>query len=49
MSLYPGPIVLGHIRVKSICDECGRARSSGNHQKCSKKRQVRTASLAPKQ
>lgn len=49
MSIHPGPIVLGHIRIKSICDECGRPRSSGNHVICSKKRQVRTASLAPKQ
>jgi hypothetical protein len=43
MSIHPGPKVFGHIHVKSVCDECGRARSSGNHQKCSKRRQVRTA------
>ena len=46
MSINPGPKTFGHIRIKSVCDECGRARSSGNHEKCSKKRQVRTASLA---
>lgn len=46
MSIHPAPKTYGHIRVKSICDECGRARSVGNHEKCSKKRQVRTASLA---
>ncbi len=45
MSIHLGPKPFGHIRVKSVCDECGRARSSGNHAKCSKKRQVRTASL----
>lgn len=46
MSIHKGPKPFGHIRVKSVCDECGRARSSGNHQICSKKRQVRTAALA---
>lgn len=25
----------------TVCDECGRARSSGNHRACSKKRQAR--------
>lgn len=49
MSIHQGPQPFGHIRVKSMCDECGRARSSGNHEKCSKKRQVRTASLGAKQ
>lgn len=46
MSIHPARKTYGHIRIKSICDECGRARSAGNHEKGSKKRQVRTALLA---
>lgn len=46
MSIHPGPKQFGHLRVKSVCDECGIARVKGNHEKCSKRRQVRTASLA---
>lgn len=49
MSIYQGPKPFGHIHVKSMCDECGRARSSGNHQKCSKKRQVRMQAVRPGQ
>lgn len=46
MSIHPGPKQFGHIAMKSMCNECGNARSKGNHDLCSRRRQVRTAELA---
>lgn len=45
MSIHRGPKQFGHIAMKSMCDECGNARSKGNHDLCSRRRQVRTAEL----
>ena len=44
MSINPAQKTYGHISFKTVCDECGKARSAGSHKKCSKARQVRAAS-----
>lgn len=46
MSIHRGPKQFGHLAMKSMCDECGYPRSKGNHERCSRRRQVRTAELA---
>ncbi|RUT30874.1 hypothetical protein WG29040_23330 [Pseudomonas sp. PAMC 29040] len=46
MSIHLGPKQFGHLAMKSMCDECGNARSKGSHERCSRRRQVRTAELS---
>lgn len=48
MSINPAPKTYGYLSFKTACDECGKARSSGSHQKCSKARQARAASIGVK-
>ena len=48
MSINPAKKTYGNLSFKTICDECGKARSSGNHQSCSKARQVRAAAVGVK-
>lgn len=48
MSISPAKKTYGNLSFKTICDECGKARSIGSHQKCSKARQVRAAAVGVK-
>lgn len=48
MSISPAKKTYGNLSFKTICDECGNARSSGNHTNCSKARQARAASIGVK-
>lgn len=38
-----GKIATQGLEHPHLCDECGKARSQGNHQACAKKRQARYA------
>lgn len=36
-----GRLTYGHISFQFMCDECGKPRSRGKHERCSKARQAR--------
>lgn len=36
-----------NIDLTSVCDQCGKWRAQGNHQKCSRRRQLLNAHLRP--
>lgn len=36
----PNGMPMQNLELVSVCDQCGKARSHGNHQRCSKQRQA---------
>lgn len=36
----PNGLPLQNLELVSICDQCGKHRAHGNHQRCSKRRQA---------
>lgn len=37
----PRPLAVRALEVHSICDQCGKYRNRGSHEKCSKARQLK--------